>query len=103
MEFIGVGLSPNIMNFLIDKYNEHEMECNSRKFPINTKVHFTGTLEQLAKCTDDLDAAKAVLFDGGNGIVLNSHQLDEGLFYTIDFGTTGYHLHLIPENLLERI
>lgn len=103
MKFVGVGLNSDIMNFLVDKYNKHEIECNSRKFHINTKVHFIGTLEQLAKCTDDLDAAKAILFDGGNGIVLDSNQLDEGLFYAIDFGTTGYHLHLIPENLLARI
>lgn len=98
---------PAFMVDLIDKVMQKQaIEEANRKFPPNTKVKFTGTIHQLAMFIDsehpDLDGAKAIMYDGGTGIVIGSHDFpDAGICYDVEFGDTGYHWHIIPEDYLD--
>lgn len=104
--FIGYGPA-HVMSYISMAIHEKQLKDNLRKFPPNTKVKFTGTVQQLAIFIDsehpDLDSAKAVMFDGATGIILSSDEFNDvkGVYYTVDFGSTGYHIHLIPEEYLE--
>lgn len=102
--FIGYGPA-HVLSYIQDALLEKEIKDNTRKFPPNTKVKFTGTVQQLAKCIDpdypDLNGAKAVMYDGGTGIVIGSHDEVSGVYYDIEFGDTGCHWHIIPEKYLD--
>lgn len=104
--FIGYGPA-HVLSYIQDALLEKEIKDNTRKFPPNTKVKFTGTVQQLAECIDkeypDLDSAKAVMYDGGIGVVMGSQEFSDvpGVYYDVEFGDTGYHWHIIPEKYLD--
>lgn len=104
--FIGYGPA-YVLSYMQDALLEKEIKDNTRKFPPNTKVKFTGTVQQLAKCIDseypDLDGAKAVMYDGGTGIVMSSYEFSDmsEICYFVEFGDTGCHFHIIPEKYLD--
>lgn len=106
MEFIGYGPA-HALAYINDALQRKQLKDNMRKFPPNTRVKFTGTVQQLAECIDskhpDLDGAKAVMYDGGIGIILGSQEFSDvsGVHYDVEFGDTGCHWHIIPEKYLD--
>lgn len=106
--FIGYGPA-HVLSYISNAMYEKQLRDNMRKFPPGTKVKYIGTVQQLASFIDDrhpdLDAAKAIMYDGAIGEVLSSDEFNDvsGVYYTVDFGDTGYHMHIIPEQYLERI
>lgn len=97
------NLEPNIADYLQNMFQKQEQIENTSKFPPYTKVRFTGKLQDLLPYVSVADEAKAVLFDGGEGIILGCNDFCEGRFYTVDFGNVGYHTFAIPERFLEKI
>lgn len=104
MDFIGYGPA-HVLAYISDVLQQKALKDSMRKFPPNTKVKFTGTVQQLAECIDpqypDLDGAKAVMYDGGIGIIIGSHDKASGIYYGVEFGDTGCHWHIIPEKYLD--
>lgn len=104
--FIGYGPA-HVLSYIQDALIEKEIKDRTRKFPPNTKVKFIGTVQQLAECIDpknpDLDRAKAVMYDGGTGIIIGSNEFSNvsEIYYDVEFGNTGYHWHIIPEKYLD--
>lgn len=97
----------HVLPYIVNAIQEKELKDRYRKFPPNTRVKFTGTVQQLAECIDsrhpDLDGAKAVMYDGGIGVVIGSNEFSDvsGVYYDVEFGDTGYHWHIIPEKYLD--
>lgn len=97
------NLTPDMENMLRGLFGRQEAMENASKFPPYTKVRFNGKLDDLLPYVSEPDEAKAILFDGDEGVVLGCNDFTEGRFYTVDFGEVGYHTFAIPEKLLTRI
>ncbi len=97
------NLDPDFTNYLAGLLHKQMNTAQASKFPPDTKVRFRGGLQDLLPYVSNPDEAKAVLFDGAEGVVLGCNDFTEGRFYTVDFGDVGYHNFAIPENLLERV
>lgn len=110
MSDIRIGIISDNLPYALKSYLSQEFakitwEESQRKFPLYTRVHFTGTVIQMAKCIGDENKADVrrraveVMQSGATGEVIGSIECsDVGTVYNVQFCGGCYG---IPENLLE--